>query len=470
MKVQLIIPPISKEFYPVSRSSFFPPLGLLSIATYLKTQLPEINVEILDGNILPQKSIEARINGDFVGISPTILSYENGLRIARISKERGAVVVFGGFYATALGEKILRNREYLDFIVIGDGEIAFSKLVQGEFFASIDNLIYRDGEDIKRTNQRLLNLDSLPFVNHGLLDERIYAINFQKKYAKEQFKIPNIIYSQKDCMWSTKTGGCVFCGRIDRDWRGRTPKRVWEEILLLNRQYKTDYVWDVSGSFVGNRDWLKEFYFSRPKNIPVVFEIYARASEINQETAKMLHELNCYKVFIGIDSGDPITLKSARKGSSVKKNIQAVELLNKYGICLALGFVVGLPGETYQTIKNTYEHANLLCTLANVETISCSSLIPIPGSKSFDMMLKHPYLPLKYKSQDVFNVLEMECDWTNNFCHIDYETASHYINKILSLAPVKSSMGKINRKVESTDCFDNQEILDCHYTESVLQT
>ncbi len=468
MKVQFVIPSISEEYFSVSRSLFFPPLGLLSIATYLKTQLPDIEVEILDGNILSQKSIEERINGDFIGISPTILSYENGLRIARTAKEKGAVVVFGGFQATALGERILKNREYVDFIVIGDGEVAFNKLVLGESPASIDNLIYRDGENIRRTNQQLLNLDSLPFVNHRLLDERVYASNFQKKYP--EFHIPNIIYSQKDCMWSAKTGGCVFCGRIDRDWRGRNPQRVWEEILLLNKQYKTDYIWDVSGSFVGNKNWLKEFYLSRPKDIPVVFEVYARASEIDQETAKMLHELNCYKVFIGIDGGDPITLKSAGKGSSIKQNIKAVKILNKFDICLALGFVVGLPRETHQTIKNTYEHAKLLCTLANVETISCSPLIPTPGSKSFEMILTHPYLSLKYKNEDNLDVAEMERDWINNFCYIDYETALYYVNKILSLAPMKSSMGRLKdiETVNDSDCFDKQKILDCHYTKSVL--
>lgn len=457
MKVQLVVPPIMEEYLPVSRSSFFPPLGLLSIATYLKAQIPDIEVEILDGNILPQKLLEGRINGDFVGISPTILSYENGLRIAKIAKEERAIVVFGGSHATTLGEKILRNREYVDFIIIADGEVTFSKLVQGESYDSIDNFIYRYGNEIKQTRKKLLDLDSLPFVNHGLLDERIYSFNFQKKYPGEKFRFPNIIYSQRDCMWRTKTGGCVFCGRIDKNWRGRIPRRVWEEILLLNSQYKTDYVWDISGSLVGNRDWFRKFHLSRPKDIPIVFEAYARASEIDQETAKMLYELNCYKVFIGIDGGDPITLKSANKGSSIKKNIQAVELLNKYGICLSLGFVVGLPGETRQTLKNTYEHAKLLCTLANVETISCSSLIPLPGSKSFEMLLTLPFLSSKYKNADNLDVMEMEHDWLNNFCHIDYEMASYYVNAILALAPVKSSMGRHKdlSKIENSILSDN---------------
>ena len=338
MKVQLIIPSVIDSFYPVSRCYLFPPLNLLTIATYLKSLSKELEVEILDGNIMSQKDLENRINGQFVGISPTILSYENCLKIAQIAKERGAITVLGGFQATSLGENILRNRKHIDYVVTGDGEDAFSRLVRGEAPSAINNLIYRNSQEIKRNPQRSLNLDALPYVDHGLMNESTYELNFEKKYPNEPFKKPNLIYSQKDCMWSARTGGCVFCGRIDRNWRGRSPENVWDEIMTLNREYGSDYIWDVSGSFIGNRSWFKEFHRQRPKDIPVVFEIYARASEIDAEVALMLHELNCYKVFIGIDSGDPITLKTAGKGSTVgsyalyrlkKNNVAPLAMINK---------------------------------------------------------------------------------------------------------------------------------------------
>ncbi|GAH83644.1 unnamed protein product, partial [marine sediment metagenome] len=181
-------------------------------------------------------------------------------------------------------------------------------------------------------------------------------------------------------MWASKTGGCVFCGRIDRHYRARSPKKVWEEIVWLHNRYGTDYVWDVSGSFTGNLEWVKDFQKAKPQDLNVALEVYSRASEITPEIGPLLKAIGVYKVFIGTDSGDTNCLIKARKGTTPKLNLDAVRLCAQQNIVLTLGFVIGLPGETDASLENTLNHAKQLVSEGEVETISCAVLLPVPGS------------------------------------------------------------------------------------------
>jgi radical SAM superfamily enzyme YgiQ (UPF0313 family) len=438
--VQLIAPPISDKYYGVSRSKDFPPLGLLSIATYLKNKIPDVEVEILDGEILSLKEIENRIKGNVVGIGVNILNYINALELARIAKENGATVALGGAHATALADVILKNRDYVDAVVLAEGEVAVLDIVKGKPFHKINNIAYLKANKINRTSIHLLNLDLLPSIDRALVDQKIYYNSFQKQRPWTRFKRPALIYSQKGCVWRMKTGGCLFCGRMDGKWRFRTPKKVWEEISQLVKQDGIDYINDVSSSITGNRNWLRRFCEEKPLNINPAFEVYACVHEIDEEVINLFDTLNVYKVFIGIESGNNTMLKSIGKPPLTEYHLKLANTLSNKGIKLTLGVVIGAPGETENSFRETIEHVKRIVEIGNVETISCSILVPVPGSPAYKMLLQHKKTGKKYINRDDLDAIELEEDWLNSFCSIDYRIAQEAVEEILKLAPLRSSM------------------------------
>lgn len=446
--VDLIVPPSRDDTVAVSRSGFFSPLGLLSIATFARQSLRELDVRILDGNITPEGDIHIRPEAQVVGFSPTILSHESCLRLAQQAKANGSIVVLGGYHASSLGSRILEANDFVDYVVDGDGELPFRELLVGRSPSEIPGLIYRTANGIKRNPSQRVPLDSYPFADRNLLDRHQYVLRFQDKYLKRGFHIPDLIYSQKDCMWGAKTGGCVFCARIDKDYRARSVERVWEEILWLRDTYGTDYVWDVTGSFIGNPEWVRAFHAARPKESGVALEIYGRAPEVlGPGMAQMLKEIGVHKIFIGAESGDQQDLRLAVKGATPKTNLRAVQVCASHGITLSLGFVVGLPGESEESLGRTLTHVAQLVKEAEVETISCAVLLPIPGSKSFNMLAEHPETAAKYGTGDRWDLEEMQRDWLRLFTSISYEYAVAASEYILSHAPTQSAILRFQENV-----------------------
>lgn len=444
----LVVPPSRDDTVAVSRSGFFSPLGLLSIATFARRVLPELDAVIWDGNIKSEDEICIRPEAEIVGFSPTILSYESSLRLAQRAKGNGSVVVFGGYQASSLGQRVLAVNDFVDYVIDGDGELPFTELLQGKSPAEIPGLIYRTANGIQRNPPQRVPLDSYPFADRSLLDRRGYERRFQQKYLSRGFHIPDLIFSQKDCMWAAKTGGCVFCARIDKDYRARTVEKVWEEILWLRDTYGTDYVWDVTGSFIGNPGWVRAFHSARPKITGVALEIYGRAAEvIGPGMVEMMEDIGVHKVFIGAESGDQQDLRLAMKGATPGINLRAARLCAQHGIALSLGFVVGLPGETEESLDRTLAHVKQLISEAEVETISCSILLPIPGSRSFQMLVEHPDTAAKYGSGDHWDLEEMQRDWLRLFTRTSYEYALEMAESILAHAPTQSAILRFRESV-----------------------
>lgn len=450
--VDLVVPPLDDNTIPASRSKFFAPLGLLSIATFARKAVHDLDVRIWDGNLTPESEIRIRSRAELVGFSPSILSYESCLRLAQQAKENGSVVVFGGYYASSLAQRILEANDFVDYVVKGDGEVSFTQLLKGTSLRKIPGLVFRTQSGVQHNAPVRVALDSLSIADRSLLERSEYVHRFNQKYSSRGFHIPDIIVSQKDCMWGSKTGGCVFCARIDKDYRARAPENVWKEILWLRDTYGVDYVWDVAGSFMGNSDWIRTFHAARPKVSGVALEIYGRASEVIQPgMLEMLVDIGVHKIFIGAESGDLKNLRLARKGTTPEVNFRAVKKCAQHGIALSLGFVVGLPGETIESLDRTLAHVQELVWEGEVETISCSVLLPIPGSVSFQMLADHSETKSKYATGDHWDVEGMQRDWLRLFTSISYDEAVDATELILSYAPTQSAILRLRSSADKSN-------------------
>lgn len=439
MKVQLVIPPIDPFSFTMSRTGIYPPLNLITLANYLSANATNIKIEIIDGTLLDLSEILDQIDCDLIGISPTICTYKNALAIADHAKKSGAIVAVGGQHCSALPERILGNRNYVDYVAIGDGEEALLGLVQGQSLADIPNLYSRQ-YGVASNNK--VDLNALPQPNFENIKLEPYLNNFATTFGHWGFDKAMPVYSRKGCAWQVKTGGCIFCRKHEDSVRIKSPIRFWEEISSLHDEYGVDLFWDVSDSMTMDKEWLEDFAQRKPSGISVKFLCYSRADELNNHTVDLLNKIGCHEVMVGMESGDAQALRRCRKGTSPSQNIQAARILSENGILVFPAIVLGLPSESVDSLKNTRDLLVEIMASCKISQLACTPLIPIPGSPSMEMLLNTQGMRKKYGALDLFNIEDLIIDWLHNFTDIDIDTLKYWLESILNLHPINSSFGR----------------------------
>ncbi|MFH1681499.1 MAG: radical SAM protein [Candidatus Eisenbacteria bacterium] len=417
-KLQLVNAPLAPEFLPGLRAGAYPPLHLAALATHLRHNLPELTIEILDGEILCLDELMTSLDGDIVGISCNSLTYSTALDLALVAKGSGAFVVLGGAHPTFVGREILGRRPFVDAVVCGDGEEALLGLVQGFKLSRIPNLLFRNGKSITENPRCVVSLSTLQAPEYNGIQLDRYFKKYRTLYPNKPFKRPFIMYSAKGCAWrSLPGGGCVFCAIQHEGMHQKSPTRFWEEIQLLEQSRQADFVWDVADTFTMQREWIRECVRLKPRGTKIALQVYARSTDVDEEMATLLRALDVFEVFIGIESGSQEILDRAGKGTSLQCNLRAVHLLEMEGIRVILSVVLGLPGESPSTIAETMDHLAGIMSCDNVKEVNCSILLPLPGSRA--MQLLGPQLSHNGNG-DIVDAESLRAQWVERFCNTTY--------------------------------------------------
>jgi len=435
-RVQLINPPLMSTLKPGIRAGAYPPLHLASLAAFLRERCPTVGVEVIDGELYSIDEILSRVDADLVGISCNSLTYEPALQIAGRAKAQGALVVLGGAHPTFSGKLIVKNRPFVDAVVYGDGELALMGLVNGSTFPEIPNLIYRHENNICVNAETKLRLDDLPLPDYTGLPLDRYFNCYKALYPDKPFQRPLSAYSSKGCQWRDRAaGGCTFCAIQHIGFRIKPAAQYWKELLSLHRDYNADFFWDVSDTFTMQREWVRQFAAQRPPGTDFKFQVYGRASDIDDELARLLADIGVYEVFLGLESGSNETLKASRKGISVRSNLKAVANLNHAGVRVVVSVILGLPNESDDTLAATMGMVEDLLSTADLSEINCSILMPLPGSRLMKELSER--IGIREEDQDLFDPESLRRAWVEGFCDVGYER----------LMEVQGQMRRLHRRV-----------------------
>jgi len=438
---QLVLAPPDEDTGRISRSGCFPPLGLIGIATWL-SERTGLTTEILDGEILTLQTIADRLRGGLVGISISQLTYAHAIDLARIAKGRGATVVFGGHHATALAARILTAQPSVDAIVAGDGEEAFAGLATGLPYENIPNLVFRDARGvIRHTEHRAMDPRATPIPDRGLVALDPYISRFHSQNPNKPFRRPFSVWTQKGCAWRDQSGGCAFCARTDHGWRARDATTVWREIKMLCESCGADYIWELSDDILSNVGWFNTFAETKPPHVNPAFMFYARPAHVTAQAAACMARIGAYEVFLGIESGDDAVLRGANRGSTTATNLRAVKRLSDVGLKTFPSFVLGLEGESSDSLRKTEEHLKRLLDIASVDTIAVCLFMPLPGSPAYDKLMNVPEVGAKYAHMDYVPLITLQEEWFSRYCHVTLEELAATRERMISNAPVASGMG-----------------------------
>lgn len=441
-KIQLINASVSESYKSFSRTGCYPPLGLIALASFIKNKTHEVTVEIIDNDLWSLDEIYKKIDSPLVGINSTILSYPIALKIAWEAKKKGAMVIIGGPYASALPTEILKNRQFVDFVAIGDGEDILSKLIIGEKFSNIPGLAYRGEKGeifLNPPNQFSSFSPILDFSMISNLDA--YFEKYEKRlkpYIGHSRSLP--MYSHRGCPHKNDDGGCLFCWLQSQFLSLKTPQQFWNEISYYSERYNVKLFWDVSNNFPWDKDWLKKIISEKPNGLEAYFYIFANINDFDKETVSLLEILKCAEILIGFESNANECLNKINKGTSEEINSKAIDLFKNTDIFIYPTFVLGLPGESEKTLKKTIRFASQLKENLKIFEITCSILTPLPGSSAWRLLVKNTMKPNLYTDKDLFDWADIQKDWVENFCQISYDHLISSTNKILSLVDIDNRL------------------------------
>lgn len=394
MKTLFLNPPSFKGFdggssarYPATREipSYWYPVWLSYPAGMLEGS------RLLDAcphDISPAQTVEIARDYEFVVVFTSTVGFENDCRMARLMKQAkpDLKIAFVGPPVQVQPAASLKACEAIDFVVQGEFDFPVVEFAQGKPMSQIANACYRKGEEVMMNPQRpqlsTAGLDALPFASEV----------YKRNLTIENYSIPYLLhpyisfYSSRGC-----PALCTFClwpqTMSGHAWRVRSVDNVVAEVRQALKLFpKMKEIFFDDDTFNIRKDRVLEI---SKKFKPLGFRWSSTARvHSDYETLKAMADGGARLFIVGLESGDPQILKNIKKGATVEMARTFARNCKTVGIKIHGDFIIGLPGETPETIERTIEYAKEL----DVETIQVSIAHAFPGTELYDFYAKNNYI------------------------------------------------------------------------------
>jgi len=296
----------------------------------------------------------------------------------------GIKIAFVGPHVTTLPERSLKDCPAIDFIVRKEFDYAVVDFANGKPLSEILSVSYmKDGVVVHNPDgPQLQDLDSLPHVTEVYkrdLDITRYNVPF--------LQYPYIaLYSTRGC-----PAQCTFClwpqTLSGHAWRKRSTDDVAAEMAKAKQLFPEvrEFFFDDDTFNIQKARTVE--LCAKLKPLGLTWSCTSRVTT-DFETLKAMKEAGCRLLIVGYESGDAQILKNIKKGATVERARQFTKDCHKLGLVIHGDFILGLPGETRETIANTIAFAKEL----DVETIQVSMAHAYPGTELYDYAMKNGFI------------------------------------------------------------------------------
>lgn len=383
-RILIVAPP-----YRLTQANF--PLGLMYVGAAL--QEAGHHVEVIDMDVLNLskegyfRELKER-NYNYLCAGGMITAWNFIVQTANLLKEikpHVKMIVGGGIVNST--PKSLVSHSKVDVGVIGDGEEAIIDIINtienGQSLSQVAGIVYKEGDRVIQTHHREYHrhLDDLPFPAWELFNVGEHYVKYQSAsffYSNRQADV----YTTRGCPFQ-----CTFC-YTDKKVRQRSIPNVIEEIKELKRRYKIRHLRLADDLFVVRKNYTIEFCEAMIKNnLKLTWSATGRCNIITKELLTLYKRAGCTILGLGIESGSDAVLKRMKKNQTPEQIINAVKMCREVGIRPGGSFILGLPGETKETVKETlalYKTINLYRSHANRFFFAT----PYPGTSLYREMVE----------------------------------------------------------------------------------
>lgn len=364
------------------------PMGILCVGSTLKKAgyaVELININEKEINKTAKYIVEQ--DPVYVGLSVmTGIQTEHSAELSKKIKEKKNIpIVWGGIHASLLPEQCLLE-DYIDYIVISEGEISIVELTEKIIKKEEPNEVL--GIGYIKDGQPKIN-PWRPFIEN--LDQ--YRLDFSL-LDLEKFIFPLGEY-KRVIAYKTSRGcpfNCAFCYNNlfnKNKWRTWSIDAVVEDIKFLKDNYHIDAIKFYDDNFFVNK--YRALEILEKIKLPAHLEI--RIDSITEEIAVKLKEYRVFDMLIGVESGSNRLLTLIDKRFTVDKVMEAIKIIAKYDLPAAYSVIVGLPTETKEEFESTIDLLYKIYKIHPRAVFTLGAYLPYPGSKMYDFALENGFKP-----------------------------------------------------------------------------
>ncbi|MDD5431436.1 MAG: radical SAM protein [Candidatus Omnitrophica bacterium] len=385
INVLLVVPPTYEDIYGNSfiRAGVNPAYMVLSypvISGLLRNESYFVKVADLNATVSPRANFEAILKEspwDIIGFNVTTPIFKKVEEYSRIAKNilPKSTIVAGGPHVSVAAEEVLRS-SCVDIAVIGEGDFSFKMVVDGEHLNSIPGIAYlNNGVFNANPSSNIDNLDDLPMPYMEVLDSKSYV---HPRLVSRRNPVASM-ESSRGCF-----GRCIFCNKsvFGPKIRFKSEKRVLEEMkYILSLGYKEIHL--VDDLFTANLPRAKaicESLIRSELDLSWMPRGGIRVDTVDQELFYLLKRSGCWRVAFGIESGNQAILDKCNKKITLAQIKNAVSMARKAGLETEGYFMLGLPGETEDTLKETLKFSQSLY----LDYAKFAITVPLPGTELFE--------------------------------------------------------------------------------------
>lgn len=394
----------------------YPPLNLISIGSKLKSAGYKVEIINCAFERNPLETISNKLRDVlFAGISLLTSESPDTYQIIKYIKQISNIpTAVGGWHCTLFPEQ-MANCEYVDYVIAGEGEDHIVEIAE-----TIKN---GKKSDTRIFGKKMLNLETLPLPDYGI-DKNIerfisnYLTDKLSEYVRQPMRwLP--YESSRGC-----PSHCTFCINVVADntrYRKKSAEKVVSEIEHIVKKYNLTHLKIIDDNFFVDIKRVREIcegIIKKDLNITWDGECrcdYFNDRMLNDETLKLVKRSGLVQLTLGIESGSPYTLQLMKKGITPDQAELAVNKCNEHRIIARSSFILEIPGESKDDIKQTISFINKLRKHPYF-TCGVGTFRPYPKCELTEKLLKEGYL------SEPKNFVE----WTNKDI-IDLYTSAEYI-------------------------------------------
>jgi len=396
----------------------YPPFGSMAIIQSLRGIGEDVRFFNIDFFRYTHDQIAAYFTEhqfDMVGISAVVsTAYAYTKYLSNLIKQvspRTIIVVGGNLAASA---EILLRKCRVDYCVVGDGELIIRDLVRilrdqpldwgklkatkGICFLDRDGKFQFTGygtrptaEEIELPDYSILEADgSLPYFISENVDDRFMGLD--RDIAPGE-KVATVV-TTKGCV-----ARCTFCHRWERGYRVRPVDQVSSHIRYLKDKYNVRLV-DICDENFGSDREAAVGLATQLGEMGIIWRAAGvRTRTVRKESLQHWKANGCVTVNYGIESGSEKMLKIMDKNATVEENINALKWTHEAGLGTIIQLVLGMPGETDDTIRETIEFLKKVAPYQAwwdnrppSELLSINYAQALPGTPLYEYAREHGFI------------------------------------------------------------------------------
>lgn len=368
MRVAIIAAPYPLEEFPS------PPLGISYVAAAFEAAGCEVRIFDYIISCYSKEKLALQLadfQPDAVGAGSVTMNFYDAQRILRDVKSINpdVLTMMGGPHVSFTVEETLRTYPEVDLIFIGEADdtiVEFAPLIrQKKQWKSIQGIAYRHGDEIINNGKRdfIMDVDRIPQPARRLLPiSRYRALGY-----------PASMITGRGC-----PHGCIFC--LGRKMVGSKVRRRSTGLVLDEMEQIAGLGFDriniADDLFASDTKRVKEICSGmKERSLKLAWSAFARVDTVNQEMFDAMAAAGCDSISFGVESGSPEMLKRVKKGIRLEQATEAIRMCKQSGMVAHASFMVGLPGESKETLLQTGAFAESLKILFGYHYLA-----PFPGT------------------------------------------------------------------------------------------